>query len=136
MCSSTRFRQGRVVLQAARHPFGRVIGVEISDEFNSVARENLRRVQGRRKCREVELVTADVLEYAIPDDMTYAYFYYPFAGSIFRSVIERISASLERRPRRMTIIFAVPEVVDGLSTTGPELEAFIRDTGQFELSRR
>jgi SAM-dependent methyltransferase len=76
--------KGRVVLQAARYPFGRVVGVEISEELNRIARENVERGRHRLACQDVELVTADVLEYEIPDDMTYAYFYYPFFGEIFR----------------------------------------------------
>jgi len=112
--------KGRVVYQAARYPFGRVVGVEISEELNCVARANIERVRDRLRCRNVELVTADVLDYEIPDDMTYAYFYYPFFGEIFRAVVAKIAASIDRSPRKVTIIFTDPKEVGGVRSTASE----------------
>lgn len=90
--------KGRVILMAARDfPFKRVIGVEISADLNTVARQNLDANRGKLKCTDVALVTADALAFEIPDDMTVAYFYSPFTGDVFRKVIDRIEASLPRR---------------------------------------
>ena len=42
---------GRMVYVAARHyPFGRVVGVEISQRFNDVALANLERARPRLRC--------------------------------------------------------------------------------------
>jgi len=128
--------KGRVVLQAARYPFGRVVGVEISEELNRIARENVERGRHRLACQDVELVTADVLEYEIPDDMTYAYFYYPFFGEIFRAVVAKIAASIDRSPRKVTIIFTDPKEVGGVRSTASEIVACLEATGRFELRRR
>ena len=128
--------KGRVVYQAARYPFRRVVGVEISEELNRVARANVERARHRLRCQNVELVTADVLDYEIPDDMTYAYFYYPFFGEIFRNVVDRIAASVDRNPRKVTIIFTDPEEVGGVRSTASEIVAIIEATGRFELRRR
>ena len=128
--------KGRVVLQAARYPFGRVVGVEISEELNRIARENVERGRHRLACQDVELVTADVLEYEIPDDMTYAYFYYPLFGEIFRAVVAKIAASIDRSPRKVTIIFTDPKEVGGVRSTASEIVACLEATGRFELRRR
>jgi hypothetical protein len=111
--------KGRVVYEAAaRYSFARVIGVEISERLNEVARSNIERNRKRLKCKDVELVTCDAAVYAIPDDMTFGYFYFPFAGDTFRVVVENIVASLERKPRRVRLIYASPKLEDVILATG------------------
>jgi len=112
---------GRVVLQAARYPFKRVIGVELSGELHRIAQENIRRTRRRLRCRNVELVRADVLEYEVPDDVTVAYFYNPFTGDIFAEIIRRLAVSVERNPREVRIIYAYPTEVGTLVRAGAQL---------------
>lgn len=101
--------KGRIVYQAAaRYPLARVIGVEASERLHHVAQENLARARSRLRAREVELVCSDVLDYEVPDEVTIAYFCNPFTGPIFTSVIERLIASLERKPRHLRIIYFNP----------------------------
>jgi precorrin-6B methylase 2 len=116
--------KGRILCQAARYPFGRVMGVEISGALVDVARGNVERNRDKFVCKDVELVKADVLDFEIPDDVTVAYFYHPFAGKTFEAVIDRLVESIDRKPRRLTIIYACPG-----------LESYILATGRFELRR-
>ncbi len=104
--------KGRIVYQAARYPLKRVIGVEISEKLNEIARANIEQNRSRLRCQDVELVTCDAADYGIPDDMTIAYFYYPFAGETFRRVIDNIVDSLIRNPRRIRLIYACPHLED------------------------
>src|ERR1700740_2909975 len=67
--------KGRVVLQAARYRFRRVVGVELSAELNAIATANVQARKASLRCRDIEFVTADVAEYAIPDDVTVVYLY-------------------------------------------------------------
>jgi Precorrin-6B methylase 2 len=91
--------KGRQIVLAARYfSFKRVIGVELSEALNDIARSNVERNRKRLKCTNIEIVTTDVLEYEIPLDMTIAYFYSPFTGDLFRSVIDRIESTLAHRP--------------------------------------
>ena len=114
--------KGRVVYQAARHPFKRVIGLEIAEELNRVARYNVEHNKERLKCHDVELITADALDYEFPDDLTVAYFYHPFGGETFAQVIDNLIASLDRNPRELYLVYGYP------------LEAgYIHGTGRFEL---
>jgi SAM-dependent methyltransferase len=93
--------KGRVVALAARYyPFKRVIGVEISPDLNAIARCNIQRNHRRLKCKKVDVVTADVTAYEIPTDITIAYFYAPFTGTIFKSVVNKIQEVLKLRPDR------------------------------------
>jgi hypothetical protein len=66
----------------------------------------------------VELVTADATDYRLPDDVTVAYFANPFTGDIFRTVIEQLLESLDRRPRRLRLIYRNPVEHDYLMSTG------------------
>jgi SAM-dependent methyltransferase len=100
--------KGRVVLAAARYPFRRVIGVELSEQLNRIARANVEHVRSRVVCRDIELVTADAVDYEIPDDVTVAYFYNPFGGPVFATVIEGLLESVDRNPRLLRIIYRTP----------------------------
>jgi SAM-dependent methyltransferase len=116
---------GRAVYMVARrYGFGRVIGVEIAPEFNRTAAANIERTRHKLRCRNVEFVTCDAVEYEVPDDMTYAYFFNPFMGEVFERVISNICRSMDRRPRRVVLIYA-----------RPIMEAAILRTGRFELVR-
>ncbi len=101
--------KGRVVYLAARYPFGKVIGVEISEQLSAIARSNLARNRGRLECKNVEIVTSDALDFDIPDSMTVAYFFSPFPRPIFEGVVDRILASIERTPRPVRLIYLAPE---------------------------
>lgn len=110
--------KGRVVYQAAKYPFSRVIGVEISAKLNELARQNIERNRRKLACRNVELITIDAREFEVSDDVTVVYLYHPFAGETFEAVIGNIIGSLDRRPRRLTLIYRMPWREDQLLATG------------------
>lgn len=110
---------GRVVLEAAMlYRFARVIGVELSDELARVARANIDRNRYRLRAGEVEIVVGDVLAYPVPDDVTVAYFFNPFYGSIFEHVVSQLLSSVDRAPRRLRIIYQNPHEESMLLATG------------------
>jgi SAM-dependent methyltransferase len=100
--------KGRVVLQAARLPFGRVIGVELAPQLAEVARRNVARMGDRLVCRDVQVVTADAAEYRVPDDVTVAYLFNPFTGATFDRALDNLFASLDRRPRPLRLVYVHP----------------------------
>jgi SAM-dependent methyltransferase len=117
--------KGRVLMLAARYPFARVIGVEVSEQLNEIARRNLEAGRQRRRCKQVELVTADVLDYEIPDDVTVVYMYNPFRGATFEAAIAKLIASVDRRPRTVRLVYLNPKEHDRLIATA-----------RFELARK
>jgi precorrin-6B methylase 2 len=96
---------GRVVLMAARRPFGRVIGIERSPELTEIARENLARGRGRLRCQDVELLTVDALDWEVPDDVTVIYLNCPFPDEVLERVLAKLVESLDTRPRAMRLIY-------------------------------
>jgi predicted RNA methylase len=101
--------KGRALIAAARLPFARVVGVEISPHLADIARRNIDTVRHRLRCSEVEVITADASAIAIPDDMAVAYLAHPFNGPTFERFVDLLIGSLERRPRRVRVIYSVPE---------------------------
>jgi SAM-dependent methyltransferase len=100
--------KGRVVHQAAKRPFRRVIGVEISPGLAEIARAGLAAGSRHHRCRDVEIVVSDATEYRVPDDLTIAYLYRPFQGETFDAVLGAIVDSMDRYPRRVRLIYVYP----------------------------
>jgi Histone methylation protein DOT1 len=117
---------GRVVYQAAaRYRFKRVIGLELSHELNEIAQSNLDRNSDRLRCSDVQLITADAVEYEPPPDVTVAFFYNPFNGDIFETALNKLLAAAERRLR---IIYRYP-VEHELMARDPRLTEYKRLRG-------
>jgi hypothetical protein len=110
--------KGPAVLVAATFPFRRATGVEISGDLTRAAQRNLERSRMRPRAGRVEFVTADVLEYEIPDDLSVVYLYNPFTGLLFARFIERLLRSLEQRPRPLRLVYNYPFEHDYVIATG------------------
>ncbi len=109
--------KGRVLLAAARFPFGRVIGVEQNEWECEIARSNAR-IAAPRLRSPIEVFTADAAVWPVPDDVTCIYMFNPFWGDTFRMMLDRVLESLDRRPRPLTIIYANPKCAPELLATG------------------
>ncbi|HZX87457.1 MAG TPA: class I SAM-dependent methyltransferase [Reyranella sp.] len=97
--------KGRALLMAARYPFKRILGVEVSAALGQVARRNLAHWSGRLACRDIVVCTGDAACFPIPDDATVFYLYNPFHGPTLRAVFEAIERSRSRAPRRVWVLF-------------------------------
>jgi hypothetical protein len=110
---------GRVVFQAAlRYPFRRVVGVELAPRLHGIAAANIDRNRHRLRCPRVELRCGDMLDYAVADDITVVFLDNPFVGETFSTVVGRLLASVDRRPRRLRIVYFNPVEHERLAATG------------------
>ncbi|MER7127973.1 methyltransferase domain-containing protein [Streptosporangium saharense] len=110
---------GRMVLEAAwRYPFKKVIGVELSAELSEIARQNVAGTRLRLRCKDVELVSSDVLDYEIPRDVTVVFLNNPFRGETFATVMRKLVASVDDNPREVTVIYFNPTEDEFLKSTG------------------
>lgn len=107
-----------VVLAAARYPFRKVIGVEVSHALHGVAARNIELNRHRLSCHEVQLVNRDVINYQIPRDVTVAYMYNPFTGPLFDLVIGKLIQSVDEHPRRLRLVYYFPNERGRLLDTG------------------
>jgi hypothetical protein len=99
---------GRVIYQAAKYPFKRIIGVELSRELTEIARLNMQTARKHLRCTDIELVTCDAQDYSVPDDITIAFFNNPFRGRVFADVVGKLVASVEAHPRVLRVIYYNP----------------------------
>lgn len=99
---------GWVVIMAALYPFQKVIGVEISPQFNVIAEKNLNGVREKLRCKDVQLVTSNAADYSIASDVTHIYLFNPFSGEILKKVFQNIRQSLSTHPRNCVIMFKNP----------------------------
>jgi hypothetical protein len=65
--------------------------------------------------------------------MTIAYFYFPFSGETFKRVMSNVVASLDRRPRRLRLIYACPKTEDEIGATGRFRRVRVSRGGLFDF---
>lgn len=110
--------KGVAAVLAARFPIRRVIGVELSPELASTARENVERNQQHLRAGKVEIVTCDATEWEIPDDLTVLFLHNPFIGTPFHRVMERVFDAFDRRHRPLRVVYSYPWEHNWLISTG------------------
>jgi protein-L-isoaspartate O-methyltransferase len=105
--------KGGALITLAKFPFARVTGVEMSAALVEVARKNLAALG----IGNVEIACCDAASYRELDDYNYVYLFNPFPGAVVRAVLENLEQSLQRRPRRVVIVYLNPvchgEIVAG-----------------------
>lgn len=113
------------MLTMAKYPFARVDGVEISQMLIEVARENLRRM----KVSKSALYHSDAAEFTDIDRYTFFYMYHPFPRIVTERVLQNMVRSLERCPRRLTLVFNNSVDHDLILTYGFLVEAEFKQLG-------
>lgn len=104
--------KGKALLLAARAGFGRVVGVELSEELAAIARAN---VAAAATATEIEVLTQDATRYAFPDAPIVVFLYHPFDEPVLQPVLDNLERSLREHPREAYLVYVAPhlgEVVD------------------------
>jgi SAM-dependent methyltransferase len=96
--------KGGVLITLARYPFSKITGVEISPDLAAIARENLRKLELDR----VEVRCCDAADFRDLDDYNYFYFFDPFPCAVMKEVIRNIENSINKHPRKVTLIYLNP----------------------------
>jgi hypothetical protein len=100
--------KGRVLLLAARLPFRRVVGVELSPKLHRIAEKNLRSLRfAERRSGPVESICMDAVQFRIPEESVVLYFFNPFERTIMASVRDNVVRSYEGNPRSIVIIYLI-----------------------------
>jgi SAM-dependent methyltransferase len=110
--------KGKVLLIAGRLPYRRVVGIELDRELSECAKRNINQAQRRFRAQNVESITASALDWPIPDDTSVLFMYNPFIGQTFRTAVDHIIESYDRKPRTLHIVYYYPWEHDWLLSTG------------------
>ncbi len=108
--------KGRVLIQAVAYPFARIIGLELDPGLAALARRNV-----TNRTSRIAIESADVITWAVPDDVTHVYLYNPFHGAVMDAALRRLRESLERSPRDLRIGYFNPVDRDRLIHFGAVL---------------
>ncbi|AJD92754.1 hypothetical protein JMA_34370 [Jeotgalibacillus malaysiensis] len=95
------------------HRFGiDVTGIEMNPRLYQAALENQSSYLAKRKLKKgsIQFERAFAESYEVRADQDVFYFFNPFSLQVFSAVLSRISKSLEKHPRRATIILYYPTV--------------------------
>jgi SAM-dependent methyltransferase len=112
--------KGRIVVQAAlRYPMKRVIGVELAPQLHDIARRNVDRIRTRARAADIQVVNGDVLEWALPPDLSIVYLYNPLLGELFSALAERLVAHAREQGKPLRVIYLNPEEHERLVAAGP-----------------
>jgi precorrin-6B methylase 2 len=95
--------KGRVICCAARYPVKQVVGVDLSEALCHVARENARRMRGRRAPISVQTAKAQDFDYSAA---TVLFLFDPFGAATLDPLLEKIGREAQGSVR---IAYANPE---------------------------
>jgi hypothetical protein len=102
--------KGRAVLLASSLPFKKIVGIELSDELNRIAEDNIRRwPDGARRCRQIELVWMDAGGYRFSEGPFVLYMYNPFERPVMERVVANVKTAFQQYPRRIVVVYFTPK---------------------------
>ena len=100
--------KGRGVLVAMGFPFRKVVGVELSPVTSAIARKNLEifLARGDAKCRDVEILNQNALEFPLPDSNVAFYLFHPFHSEVLERFVDHVSEGLRRSAEPRSVVLA------------------------------
>jgi hypothetical protein len=126
--------KGRALFLAAgypmRHPFRRIVGVEILPALHAVAVHNVELYRAATGSRvPIEPVLADVAAFEIPAGPLVAYFYNPFGEKTMMRVIRNLEAAHARTGQRIDVAYGHPSLEKML-----DAQNWLRKTGVLNVA--
>jgi len=100
--------KGRVLCVAAQSGGKKLTGIDFSKEFCQAAINNLESTKENFPGFRYSILNNDAFYFSIPDDADCLFLFNPFDDIIMSAVIENIEISLEKAPRKISIIYANP----------------------------
>ena len=98
--------KGRVLFVASEFPFGKIIGIEISEKLHELATRNVEIYNNpAQRCSNFDLRCMDATTFPLPETNTVFHFYHPFLPEVLRPVLQNIGESLKTAPRRIFILY-------------------------------
>lgn len=109
--------KGRMLVFFNSFGFSKADGLEYSPELAEIARNNMKTL--RLPC---EVFTGDALLFDGYDVYNWFYLFNPFSRELMSQFADRLKESLQRRPRRITILYTHPASESVFADAGFHLE--------------
>jgi hypothetical protein len=109
LCIDLGSGTGRALLLASTFPFKRIVGVEMVQSFDDIARRNIASYRSKlQKCFDIVSICAEASAFPIPDEPEVFDLFNPFDAQVLGQVLSNIETSAARCPREIFIIYAHP----------------------------
>lgn len=103
--------KGKILILSARHGFKRVVGIEFAKQLSDVAQANIERTRRSLRGSDVRSVCSDVTAYRFQPDDTVFFMFAPFGANVMRETMTNIQTSVEEHPRRIWLIYTLPQLL-------------------------
>lgn len=100
--------KGRALCVAAHFSVSKLTGIDFSKEFCLAAKHNLEKTRQIIPALAYQVYNNDAFYFEIPDDVDCIFMFNPFDEVIMSGVVQNIAASMERAPRKLTVVYANP----------------------------
>jgi hypothetical protein len=101
--------KGRVLMEAMRLGFQRIVGVEFIPELCEVAERNVERFRGKGRIgTPVEIRAIDCLDYEWRGDENVVYMNNPFDGDLMVALMAKIEGSISANPLKVWLVYMHP----------------------------
>jgi SAM-dependent methyltransferase len=100
--------KGRALLLASEFGFNRIIGIEILPELVEIARENVKEVERRGICSNIELLCGDATTFVFPVESAVVFLFNPLPRSTLQTFLENLEQSLRQHPRLVYVVYVNP----------------------------
>ena len=111
--------KGRAIFVVSQFPFHKIIGVEYSKQLCNIARHNISYLPNtEKKCQTIDIVNADAADYQIPGGSLIIFLNNPFGGQVMKQVVRNVIDSYRNEPRRIIVIYFVPNFADVWKQSG------------------
>jgi hypothetical protein len=98
--------KGKALMLASAYPFRRIVGVEFAPRLHEVAVNNLGVFRSpEQRCRALEAVCADALEWEPPNEPLLCFFFNPFDDATMERVVTRVARSRRDAPRDIYLLY-------------------------------
>jgi SAM-dependent methyltransferase len=101
--------RGRVLAMGAYFGFKHITGIDISPKLCHESIETVDRLVEKYPETHFEVLQEDACSYKIPDDTSTIFLFNPFDKVIMEPFVQHVLKSLERKPRKLKILYANPE---------------------------
>ena len=113
--------KGRALLLASRLPFRAILGVELADELNEVARANVHGFSAPwQLCRNIEARNGDAALFEYPPGPLVVFLYHPFLAPVMKRCLRNLTHSLDAQPREAYLVYVNP-ILEALVERTPKL---------------
>ena len=107
--------KGAMLRLFTKFPFKKITGLEYSEKLSNIANNNMKRLGIEDRCG---IINIDAGIFDMYSEYNYFYLYNPFGESVMELFLTQVKSSLDRKPRKIVIIYNNPVCGDMMVNSG------------------